>query len=348
MDMKEWIIIGGSALIGLIVLHGLIMAWWRRRDPLRMKIQPDLLPDDFDEDAWLATELPNGGARVVAVEASDGDAANADEGIPVLLETADSSGFDGAGMAAAAGLTAQAQDSAALAGNPLPDLGPIVPERGLRPVREEAPTPSIRVEVERDADEPRLDAASPDADEQPSEQALPVDSQPGTAPEVAASFDEANPGAEPEADPARRDAVDDLLVIHLVAPPNELFSGDALVAALRAQDLRFGDMGIFHRLDAATGQAVFSAVRAVEPGSFDLSRIEDCASPGLMVFLRLPSYGDAQQAVEEMLRAAEAMADQLGGELLDENRKPFTALSVEGYRRRAMGLAGRQVAFGPR
>ncbi|MCY3796061.1 MAG: cell division protein ZipA, partial [Gammaproteobacteria bacterium] len=65
MDMKEWIIIGGGALIGLIVLHGLFMAWWRGRDPLRMKIQPGLLPDDADDDDWMSAELPNGGARVV-------------------------------------------------------------------------------------------------------------------------------------------------------------------------------------------------------------------------------------------------------------------------------------------
>ncbi|MCY4212689.1 MAG: cell division protein ZipA [Gammaproteobacteria bacterium] len=350
MDMKEWIIIGGSALIGLIVLNGLIMAWWRSRDPLRMKIQPDLLPDDLDEDAWLAAELPNGGARIVAVEASDGEAADADEGIPVLLETEDPGSVDGAGQAADADLATHAEDSAALAGNPLPDLPPIVPERGLRPVREESPTPSVRVEVEPDADEPHLDAAGPDADDQPLGQALPVDLEPETetALEAAASRDDANPVAEPDAGPLRQDAVDDLLVIHLVAPQDEIFSGDALVSALRAQELRFGDMDIFHRLDADTGEAVFSVVRAVEPGSFDLTRIQDCASPGLMVFLRLPSHGDAQEAVAQMMRAAEAMADDLGGELLDENRKPFTALSAEGYRRRAMGLAGRQVAFGPR
>ncbi len=348
MDMKEWIIIGGSALIGLIVLHGLIMAWWRSRDPLRMKIQPDLLPDDVDEDAWLAAELPNGGARVVSVEAADEDLADADDGIPVLLETADSSDVDEAVGAADTDWATHAEDAAGLAGNPLPDLAPIVPERGLGKVREESPTPSIRVEVEPEADQSRLDAAGPEADDQPLEQALPVDSEPETELEAAASFADAHPVAEPEAGPSRPDAVDDLLVIHLAAPPDEVFSGDALVSALRAQELRFGDMDIFHRLDAATGEAVFSVVRAVEPGSFDLTRIDDCASPGLMVFLRLPGHGDAQEAVEEMMRAAEAMADELGGELLDENRKPFTALSAEGYRRRAMGLAGRQVAFGSR
>lgn len=336
MDMKEWIIIGGGALIGLIVLHGLFMAWWRGRDPLRMKIQPGLLPEVGNEDDWLSGELPNGGARVVSVDASDADTADADdadEDIPVLLETADPSGVD---------------------------LAPIVPERRLGAGHDSAPGPSIRVEVERDSDSPGMDGADPEADEPPLAQAAPVDSELGAmadaeapvaetmVPEAASSIEDSDLRDEAEANPPRQDAVDDLLVIHLVAPRRETFSGDELVSALRAQDLRFGEMDIFHRLDAATGETVFSVVRAVEPGSFDLTRIEDCAAPGVMAFLRLPSQGDAQEALEDMMRTAEAMADDLGGELLDEKRKPFTALSAVGYRSRALGLAGQRVAHGAR
>ena len=352
MDMKEWIIIGGGALIGLIVLHGLFMAWWRSRDPLRMKIQPGLLPEDLDDDAWLSAELPNGGARVVAVDSSDEDVAHVGDGIPVLLETANPHGFDGASMASDPVLAAQAEESA-LAGNPPPDLAPIVPERRLRPVREDVPTPSIRVEVDQDADSLDSDRAAFEADEPSSEEGAFVDSQfdamrEGAAqvPESLTSFDDSDHGFEAEADSPSEDAVDDLLVIHLLAPRGQTFSGDALVCALRAQDLRYGEMDIFHRVDAATGETVFSVVRAVEPGSFDLTRIEDCASPGVMAFLRFSSQGDAQEALEDMMHTAEAMADDLGGDLLDEHRKPFTALSAEGYRSRALGFADRQLLRG--
>ena len=324
MDMKEWIIIGGGALIGLIVLHGLFMAWWRGRDPLRMKIQPGLLPDDLDDDEWLSAELPNGGARVVAVDSSDADAedaasaaadavGDAGDGIPVLLETVGPRGVDGAVMDSDPDLAVEVEETAASAGEPLPDMGPIVPERRLRPVPEESATPSIRVEVDQDA-------GSPDADL----------------------------GADAGADSLAGDAADDLLVIHLLAPRGETFSGDALVGALRAQDMRFGEMDIFHRIDAATGETAFSVVRAVEPGGFDLTCLEDCASPGVIAFLRLSNQGDAQEALEDMMHTAEAMADDLGGELLDEGRKPFTALTAEGYRSRAMGFADRRMLHGAR
>lgn len=360
MDMKEWIIIGGTAMIGLIVLHGLFMAWWRSRDPLRMKIQPGLLPEELDDDDWPSAELPNGGARVVSVDALIADGANsgdAGDGIPVLLETADPLGADGVGMAAEPIPAAQAEDSEALAESPLPSLAPIVPERRLRPVREEGSMPSIRVEADQDEDEDSSDVGRTggEADAPSLEEAAFVDSEfeampEGAAqmPEPLASFDDSDQGAEVEVGSPVEDAVDDLLVIHLVASRGKGFGGYELVEALRAQDLRFGDMDIFHRIDAVTGDPVFSVVRAVEPGSFDLNRIEDCASPGLMVFLQLRGRGDAQAALEDMMRTAEAIAGDLDGELLDERRQPFAALSAEGYRSRAMGLAGRQVAHGAR
>ena len=321
MDMKEWIIIGGGALIGLIVLHGLFMAWWRSRDPLRMKIQPGLLPEDADEDAWLSAELPNGGARVVSnADATDARAEyvdDDDEGVPVLLDAADPQDADGAN---------QAEESAASARGPLPDMAPIVPERGLGSGR---------------ADEPSMEQAAV-ADSEP--EAMPEAEVP--MPEAAASFDDSH--TEAETAPVAEDASEDLLAIHIAAPENESFSGDALVAALRAQDLRFGEMSIFHRIDADTEEAVFSVVRAVEPGSFDLGHIEECASPGLIAFLRLPSQGDPEAVLEDMMQTAEAVAEDLGGELLDGNRKPFSALTAEGYRSRASCFAGRTTLHGVR
>ena len=363
MDMKEWIIIGGGALIGLIVLHGLFMAWWRGRDPLRMKIQPGLLPDDVDDDDWLSAELPNGGARVVAVDSSDADAedaasavadadVHADDGIPVLLETADLGSADGAGMASDTDLATEAAQSAE---SSLPDLAPIVPERRLRSLREDPPTPSTRIEVDQDADSQDADCADLESDEPTLEEAALVDSEFEAMPEAAAQmpesvtpFDESDRGTEAEADSRGADGADDLLVLHLLAPRGESFSGDELVGALRAQDLRFGDMDIFHRIDAATGETLFSVVRAVEPGSFDLTHLDDCAAPGLIAFLRLSDLGDAQEALEDMIHTAEAMADDLGGELLDEHRNPFTAPAVEGYRSRAMGFADRRMLHGAR
>ena len=370
MDMKEWIIIGGGALIGLIVLHGLWIAWRHGRDPLRVKIQPGLLAEDADDGGWLSAELPNGGARVVATADSQDEEEDADDGgdaaddVPVLLETAGPPGADGAGAASElrpAVHADRAEETAAAAPvrTPLANMEPIVPERGLRSMHDvhdmhkEAPKSPIRVDAAQDAGSSDADGTGLEADELPLEQAAFAHSEVDAVPEAGALmqdsatlFDDADGGAEAEADRLGEDVADDLLVIHMLAPGDEPFSGDELLSTMRAQDLRFGEMNIFHRIDATTGETAFSVVRAVEPGSFDLTRVEDCASPGLIAFLQLPSQGNAVEVLEDMMRTVQAMADDLGGELLDENRKPFTALAAEGYRSRAMDFAQPQMLRG--
>lgn len=90
MDIKDFILIGGGILIALVVGHGFWIAWRAKREPLRLDIVADLIPDDVDEIERLRGELPNGGARVV----QNREAAVAPENLeldlaaPVLMEPA--------------------------------------------------------------------------------------------------------------------------------------------------------------------------------------------------------------------------------------------------------------------
>ena len=65
MDIKSFILIGGGLLIAAVIAHGFWIAWRSRREPYRLDIVPDLIPEDVDEMERLRGELPNGGARVV-------------------------------------------------------------------------------------------------------------------------------------------------------------------------------------------------------------------------------------------------------------------------------------------
>ena len=72
-DINSTILLVGGSLIGVVVLHGLWVAWRSRKEPLRFDLaEISDEGDDQDELALLRGELPNGGARVVG----------ADEGIP--------------------------------------------------------------------------------------------------------------------------------------------------------------------------------------------------------------------------------------------------------------------------
>ncbi|MFB4202849.1 Cell division protein ZipA [wastewater metagenome] len=156
-------------------------------------------------------------------------------------------------------------------------------------------------------------------------------------------------GGEAEADvpPGLEEKI---VVINVLAPNGERFLGPAVQDALQSAGLTFGEHGIFHRyIEGSRGRvAEFSVANILNPGWFDLERMEGFETPGLAFFLRLPGPFDAVTAFEEMLEAARHVAGELDGQLLDARRCDLTHQAVEHlreemieYRRRAH-LARRQ------
>ena len=97
---------------------------------------------------------------------------------------------------------------------------------------------------------------------------------------------------------------DELIILGVLAKSGAVFKGPELVAALRGQGLKFGNMSIFHRIDSATDEHLFSVANAVEPGTFDLADMEALETPGITFFLQLPVPGDAFETLEDMLLSA--------------------------------------------
>lgn len=147
-----------------------------------------------------------------------------------------------------------------------------------------------------------------------------------------------------EATARKERPVEEVLILNIMAPAGDYFEGNDLLRALFACGMRFGDMNIFHYHTGEEGEgpALFSLANIVVPGTFDMSAMEDFTTPGVSLFLALPAEVEALKAFNTLLTTARFIAEQLGGELKDENRSVFTAQTAEHYRQRVMEFQRRK------
>ncbi|WP_370978476.1 cell division protein ZipA [Agaribacterium sp. ZY112] len=140
---------------------------------------------------------------------------------------------------------------------------------------------------------------------------------------------------------------EELLIINVMSPKGLIFNGDALLAALTDVNMKFGQRGIFNRhLDNdADGAVLYSAANMIEPGNFDLSSMNESQTPGICLFLTLPCAGEGVQAYDDLVRTAKSIAEQLGGELKDENRSTLTNQSIEHGRQRVIEFERKQKLY---
>ncbi|GAB1266242.1 cell division protein ZipA [Aurantivibrio infirmus] len=127
-----------------------------------------------------------------------------------------------------------------------------------------------------------------------------------------------------------------VLVINVTAPKGSYFPGPDLLDTVVAQGMRFGVMNVFHHHAEANGEGsiLYSMANIVMPGTFDLNEMDSFVTPGISLFLALPVEGDSGKAFETMLGTARAIAQNLGGDLKDENRSVLTQQTIEHYRSR--------------
>jgi len=140
--------------------------------------------------------------------------------------------------------------------------------------------------------------------------------------------------AEPK--PEEGEAPEEVIIINVMAPSGGRLAGGDLLNVLLSKGMRFGTMNIFHRHEQpdGSGEILFSMANMVMPGTFDLDEMENFETPGVSFFLTLPINADSLQAFEAMVDTTQALCDQLGGELKDENRSVMTQQTVEHCRQR--------------
>lgn len=128
----------------------------------------------------------------------------------------------------------------------------------------------------------------------------------------------------------------DVLVLHVMAREGETLKGAELLPCMLSMNFKFGEMNIFHRHedDAGTGKVIFSIADMVNPGTFDPDNMEQFASHGIVMFMRLPCHGEPLLNFSIMLNSACQMADDLGAIVCDGQRQPWNDEKKQDYIRR--------------
>jgi len=131
-----------------------------------------------------------------------------------------------------------------------------------------------------------------------------------------------------------------IMILNVMARQPGFFSGKKLLEAFKEAHLFYGEMQIFHRHQNAdgSGKTMFSLASAVEPGIFNLSKMDTFVTPGLTLFFNPTSSNQAIAAFELMLRIGKLLALRLDGELRDHQRRVLTLQGIEGYREKMRKL----------
>ncbi|QFY90352.1 hypothetical protein D5125_13155 [Magnetovirga frankeli] len=133
---------------------------------------------------------------------------------------------------------------------------------------------------------------------------------------------------EPILAPLAKDLPQLLVQISLVAR-GAFLEGTEILDAARALDLKPSRRQVFHRVDPACNEVVYSMASMVEPGTFPLHDMSDFATPGVTFFMQLPCSLEGTKAFEDLLDTAHSMADLLNAELQDENHNLLSRQAME-------------------
>lgn len=352
LTIRDWMVIIGVLLIAAV----LVDAWRRvrteRSERVRVKIaRTDDEPDgEPQEHPSVQRELPNGGARVVR----RGD-----------LMRARREHDDEAALAGGDAAQDDPRDNAV--------VGRAAAASSLRPER------GSRAQADPSSHGPRSDASSSPAADDPAQDASAARRTENVGP--ACARPSATSGAVDDGlvsglrgerqEPANLDWLDDLpaadedgapeeegrlprdpdpevFMLHVVANDPAGFRGEDIMHILLACDLRFGDMDFFHRHEqpAGRGPIQFSVANMMQPGVFDIDRMSELNTQGLLFFVTLPGPDDMMKAFDYMLETAQAVARNLGGSVLDESRSAVTPQTLEHSRQQIRELERRMLARG--
>ena len=332
-DLRLILIVVGAIAIIALLLHGLWTSRKERSSVFRDRPHKRLKQRDDADDDLLSDEEDGVGEVRVHRQHDDSDA-------PVFTAPP---AKPAAPRAPEPARQPFAQHETPLTGDPLLDSKPapqqpVSPEPVPQPVPQQpAPQPVVKPQPTPVQPDPLLDN-EPHPAIQPVPEFTPApESEAVHEPEAAPAPQET--ASQPAAPGSKKETV---LVLHVAAHAGGALNGEALLQGVLQAGFQFGEMNIFHRhlSPAGSGPVLFSLANMVKPGSFNPDTMGDFTTPGVSMFMMVPSYGDAHQNFKLMLQSAQRIADDVGGVVLDDERRMMTPQKLETYKARIREVTG--------
>ncbi|MCG9664455.1 cell division protein ZipA [Vibrio mediterranei] len=209
-------------------------------------------------------------------------------------------------------------------------------------VEEELPSFSAKTDVEPEEFEklePQLDLNKfDDADEE-----LTTKPQSLEAPTLTSAKETSAP-IQAESEPEEPEM--QVIVMNVHCAGSEDFVGTQLFDSMRQNGLIYGEMDIFHRHAdlSGTGKVLFSVANMMQPGTLQHNDPATFTTKGISFFMTLPCFGEAEQNFKLMLRTAQQIADDLGGNVLDDKRNLMTPTRLDAYRKQIQDFNAAKVS----